>query len=218
MGDRRDTQEPSGAKAPPLTARGWATREKILDAARRVFERHGYLDVKIVDITREAGVAAGSFYTYFDSKEDTFGVLLETLRDEITSHDESVPALPDDPIEAIRRATRVYFDSYQKNVGLWRIFEQMAAMDGHFRQLRLERARFFASRNARMIKHLQASGHADPALSADAMSLVLSSMVSRTAQLMFNFGLEIDDVEELVESVVQVWVRSLGLPDGVGRA
>src|SRR5699024_10237277 len=127
--------ESPGAKRQPLTARGQGTREKILHAARRVFERKGYLDVKIIDITREAGVAAGSFYTYFESKEDTFAVLLEMLREEIVHQDESDPPLPDEPVEAIRRATRVYFDSYRKNVGLWRIFEQMAAMDGHFRQL-----------------------------------------------------------------------------------
>lgn len=213
MTERSGSPESLGAKPQPLTARGQATREKILHAARRVFERKGYLDVKIIDITREAGVAAGSFYTYFESKEDTFAVLLEMLREEIVHQDESDPPLPGDPVEAIRRATRVYFDSYRKNVGLWRIFEQMAAMDGHFRQLRLDRAAYFSARNARLIVHLQDVGYADPSVDAETMSLALSSMVSRTAQLIFNFGLHVDDIDELVESVVQVWIRSLGLTE-----
>ena len=57
------------AKTAPSTARGRRTRAALLDASRRVFERHGFVNAKISDIATEAGVAQGSFYNYFDSKE-----------------------------------------------------------------------------------------------------------------------------------------------------
>jgi len=46
------------------------TRQKIYDTAKTLFSKFGYDAVSIDDIIREAGVARGSFYVYFMSKED----------------------------------------------------------------------------------------------------------------------------------------------------
>ncbi len=46
------------------------TRQKIYEAAKSLMDKHGYDSVSIDDIVREAGVARGSFYVYFLSKED----------------------------------------------------------------------------------------------------------------------------------------------------
>lgn len=46
------------------------TRQKIYEAAKSLMDKHGYDSVSIDDIVREAGVARGSFYVYFISKED----------------------------------------------------------------------------------------------------------------------------------------------------
>lgn len=45
------------------------TKQKIYDAALVVIQQKGYANVSIGDITEAAGVAKGSFYTHFDSKE-----------------------------------------------------------------------------------------------------------------------------------------------------
>jgi AcrR family transcriptional regulator len=196
-------------KPRPLTQRGWNTRAKLLDAARRVFERDGFLDVKITDITKEAKVAAGSFYTYFDSKEEIFKELLDLNREELLHHDVQVHDT-DDPVETIRLATVGYFEAYEQNAGLMRIFDQMASMDGMFREARLERGKIFIERNARSIRRLQQAGRADPSIDPELASIALSSMVSRVAQLVFNLGYEVD-VDALAETIVQLWVRSLGI-------
>lgn len=61
----------------PVTARGEATRQKILDAAEYEFGHNGFFRASISAITRGAGVAQGTFYLYFQNKED---VLRELVR------------------------------------------------------------------------------------------------------------------------------------------
>ena len=66
-----DPAPTGGIPKPPeqLSERGRRTREALIGAARRVFERDGFIDARITDIAEEAGAAHGTFYTYFDSKE-----------------------------------------------------------------------------------------------------------------------------------------------------
>jgi TetR/AcrR family fatty acid metabolism transcriptional regulator len=45
-------------------------RRRILDAALKVFVRYGFYNAKVSEIAREAGVAHGTIYLYFKSKED----------------------------------------------------------------------------------------------------------------------------------------------------
>ena len=47
-------------------------REKILDSASRLFNRHGFNAVSIDDVMGDAGLTRGSFYTYFSSKTDLY--------------------------------------------------------------------------------------------------------------------------------------------------
>ncbi|WP_269585735.1 TetR/AcrR family transcriptional regulator [Roseibium sp. Sym1] len=60
----------------PKTARGEATRRAILAAAEKVIGAKGYNDASIGHITSEAGVAQGTFYIYFTTKEQVFSELV----------------------------------------------------------------------------------------------------------------------------------------------
>src|SRR5688500_20334525 len=53
-------------------------RERILDAAERVFARVGFFAARVSDIAREAGVADGTIYLYFKSKDDLLISLFES--------------------------------------------------------------------------------------------------------------------------------------------
>jgi AcrR family transcriptional regulator len=58
--------------AGPATGKGHTRRVELLLAARRVFERKGFVDARVADIVEEARVAQGTFYTYFDDKDAIF--------------------------------------------------------------------------------------------------------------------------------------------------
>lgn len=72
-------QSPVGVSGNELSARGRRTREKLLNAAEEVFAALGYHDASIVKITEAAGVAQGTFYNYFDSKQQIFDELIVDL-------------------------------------------------------------------------------------------------------------------------------------------
>jgi len=61
----------------PIQERGRRTREKIVAAGEKLFGRRGFYDTDAKEIAREAGVAVGSFYAYFNDKRELF---VEVLR------------------------------------------------------------------------------------------------------------------------------------------
>lgn len=63
----------------PRTERGRKTLRAILDAAAAEFGEKGFYESSIVGITTRAGVALGSFYTYFDSKDAIFRALVRDM-------------------------------------------------------------------------------------------------------------------------------------------
>jgi AcrR family transcriptional regulator len=58
-------------------------KDNIIEAALTLFEEQGYHQTKVSDIVRDAGVAQGTFYLYFQSKEDLFRSIAESCLDEI---------------------------------------------------------------------------------------------------------------------------------------
>jgi AcrR family transcriptional regulator len=80
----KDSALPSrnGAASPgkePRTARGRETLRRLLDAAAAEFGERGFHEASISGITRRAGTALGSFYTYFDSKDAIFSALVRDM-------------------------------------------------------------------------------------------------------------------------------------------
>jgi len=69
--------------ARPATARGRKTRKKLLSAAESLFGARGFHGTSVVDITRAAGVGQGTFYLYFESKEEVFRQLVRHLSQEL---------------------------------------------------------------------------------------------------------------------------------------
>ncbi|MGK2874225.1 MAG: TetR/AcrR family transcriptional regulator [Nocardioides sp.] len=209
----------SRVREQPSTARGLRTREALVAAARRVFERDGFIEARLVDITAEANCSVGTFYTYFESKEEVFTAVIQMAQDAMMHPGlPHVEDTPENTAQIVLASNRAYLEAYRHNARLMGLLEQVATIDPKFRQLRVNRALAFAERNARRIRALQDQGYADPSLDARRASLALSSMVSRTAYYMF--VLEQDwDLDETVETVTALWLNALGIPaDGSRRS
>jgi AcrR family transcriptional regulator len=180
----------------------------LVDAARTVFERVGYADARLIDITTEAGMSAGSFYTYFTNKEEILAAVLEELQEEMVHPQVERVAGAETPVRIIEAATRAYLTSYQKNARLMRLLEEVADIDDNFRKLRARRNEAFARRNARSIRNLQIRGLADPELDPRLAAGALGLMVARVAYRTFVDG-EPWEFEELVSTMTRLWANAL---------
>tara|TARA_B100000809_G_scaffold260864_1_gene308592 strand:+ start:510 stop:1172 length:663 start_codon:yes stop_codon:yes gene_type:complete len=96
-------------------------KEQILAAAQRVLREKGYDNSTISDIVKEAGVAQGTFYLYFDSKKAAVMELALKLMDEITLRLKPAmdPTLTFD--QRMRLFIHVVFDVGSENVDLCRL-------------------------------------------------------------------------------------------------
>jgi AcrR family transcriptional regulator len=122
-----------GIAAGTRKARAAETEAALKEAAKRVFGQVGYLRAKITDITAEAGRAAGSFYSHFDSKEQ----LLEALLVDILAEGDRRAAMPDhDPdftsLEAVRWHVAQYWTFVTGNSAVILALQQAAMVDERF--------------------------------------------------------------------------------------
>src|SRR6266702_6202533 len=85
-------------------------REAILRAAIRVFARHGYFNSKVAHIARAAGVADGTVYLYFKSKEEILHSIFDQNMAEAIAADRKLIENLDDPREKLRRIALLHLE------------------------------------------------------------------------------------------------------------
>ena len=98
-------------------------RDAILRAATQVFARHGYFQSQVADIARAAGVAAGTVYLYFRSKDDLLVSVFERTMKETLAEGQAVIAGVDDPKERLRRIARLHLDRMSRDRDLAVVFQ-----------------------------------------------------------------------------------------------
>jgi TetR/AcrR family transcriptional regulator, fatty acid metabolism regulator protein len=84
--------------------------QQIIEAAVRIFARKGYYNSRVSDIAREAGLAAGTIYLYFRTKDDILVTLFrEKMAHFVASLRKAIAAEPD-AVAKIRRLVQLHFE------------------------------------------------------------------------------------------------------------
>ena len=87
--------------------RGGDKRERILAAAERVFAKNGFFAARVSEIAKDAGVADGTIYLYFKSKDDLLISLFENRMKQVIAMLERVTA-GKPPVDALRAFIHAY--------------------------------------------------------------------------------------------------------------
>ncbi len=113
----------------PRTERGRRTLRAILDAAAIEFGGRGFHETSIVSITARAGVALGSFYTYFDSKDAVFRALVQDMSAQVRSAVGPVIRDAPDRLSGERAGLAAFIRFVRQHKELYRIIDEAEFVD-----------------------------------------------------------------------------------------
>ncbi len=97
--------------------------QQIIEAAVRVFARKGYYNSRVSDIAREAGIAAGTIYLYFKTKDD---ILVTLFRDKMAEFVDSLRkaiAGEADAARKVRTLVRLHFSLLERDPELAEVLQ-----------------------------------------------------------------------------------------------
>ncbi|MGC4963723.1 TetR/AcrR family transcriptional regulator [Gordonia sp. DT218] len=193
-----------------LSPRGRATRDSLLDAATRVFERVGFLDARVELIAQEADVSYGTFYRYFESKEEVFRELSTRLFTDVHLREPSAPGRT--PAERLIASNHAYYQAYRRNARMMAIVEQVATFNSEFRELRHRHRAQWIERTATAIARWQDEGRARAALDPTMAARAMAAMVDHSLYLWLVQGEDADETK-LLDTLDQMCLGALGLDD-----
>lgn len=165
---------PIARRPTPLTPD--TRREQLLHAATWVFARQGYRNAAITDIVRRAGVARGTFYLYFDSKEQVFLSIVEAFHSRVKGAFEALDlaanaARQNGPQAMLRASVRQWLEFFGTHRDATRvILREASSIDPRFEQGFADLRQAAVTRFAARFRSLQQLGlvrqSIDPELAA----------------------------------------------------
>jgi AcrR family transcriptional regulator len=199
----------------PLSARGQRTRERLLRAARTVFEERGFDGTRMGDIAEAAGVSHGTVYTWFPTKVEILHAVASSMTEAMGDW-----LRTSDDVDAARRiamANERYFAAYRSCARLLEVVQQAAVVDETFRDILVDLRRAHVDRVARAIRRMQADGLAAGDLDAHTCAAALCGMVEGFARHWLGQG-EAHDERLALATLDALWIRALGITTGTGSA
>ena len=143
---------PAGDDRPP--------GERLLSAAEELFGERSYRRTSVADICSRAGIATGSFYAHFSSKNDIFAAVVRQINADLrAAMRDAIEAAPNHQRDRERAAFRAFFQQLSKRPWMDRIVRESEFVDpGLFREYYERLARGYA----RGVRHAQLAGDVDP--------------------------------------------------------
>jgi AcrR family transcriptional regulator len=201
-------------RAAPRSRKGVQTRARLLDAAKQIFEEKGFLEARISDIAERAGLSHGAFYHYFDSKEQIFREVAETLDARLSEPMESVllaPATGGGPRDRMLLTLRRHFEAYAEEARIMGVIEEVSRYDEHVFAVRAAGNARHRDAIAGSIRGMQRRRRADTTLDPEIAAAALGSMIERFAEMWLAQKQLDADFDDVAATLATLMVNALGL-------
>jgi TetR/AcrR family fatty acid metabolism transcriptional regulator len=157
-------------------------RESILRAAIRVFARHGFFAAQVADVAREAGVASGTVYLYFRSKDDLLTSVFDRTMVEWIAEGRAAIATIQDPVERLHAIARLHLDRLGRDRDLAVVFQvELRQSTKHMEHFSATRLREYLAIIRGVIADGQAAGVLRAAVSPTVAAKVVFGALDETA-------------------------------------
>jgi len=185
----------------------------LLEAARTVFGERGYQGATVAAITREAHTAHGTFYLYFDNREDVFLQVVNDLLDELYQHSftpiEDLPSQGDAGM--LRERIAAFITAWVAHGPLWRALLEASLASARVQARWMEHRRRFHATLSERLTHfgVELGGRA---LDADTAAYALNSMLEWYALTgtVFEEPRALEASDDVIDTLTTLWMRALG--------
>jgi len=186
----------------PLRARGEQTRLRLLDAGASVLPARGYHDARVDDIVTAAGVSHGTFYRYFENKDDFFRVLAKAASSRMIDLIDRVQL--DAPPDDLRAWLHDWLAAYRADGGVISTWQEMQTNE----ELAAFSQQVAASVFTRLVRMLERRDFGNAIVDAT----TLLALIERVPYSVYT--LQFTSEDDAVESMVTAIRRGfLALPD-----
>ena len=182
---------------------------QIIEAAVRIFARKGYYHSRVSDIAREAGMAAGTIYLYFKTKDD---ILVTLFRDKMAQFVSSArKAVADEPdaVAKLRRVVRMHFEMLEGNPELAEVLQvELRQGQKFFRGASAHEISAYFALIAAVIEEGVAQGQLRPSLPVKVATKALFGAMDQMATS-WVLGKRAYRLVDTAESVADIFLRGV---------
>lgn len=182
-----------------------STKEKLFLAAKEIFSEKGFYETKVSDIVEKAGVAQGTFYIYFKSKEDIFIKLVKKLHSDLMKKLKIYSEVNIDFSDKIKNFSKDFATEVYKNKDIANIFfTQLSGSNEEFRKLFIQKISDLQNLLIEIIeKNIQ---NQDASLIAD---LIIGFHRQIFLNCIFIKNLTLEEVLEKVEKGIDIIIKGI---------
>jgi AcrR family transcriptional regulator len=191
----------------PVQDRGHRTRQKVLNAARRVLVRRGYQAARVEEITRLAQVGYGTFYKYFRNKQDVLEAVMEEVYAQLQEAGFPSQVEAAHLEDQIRCGITNYLKAYQKNREVLLALQPASLLSPRIRKFLADTREKEVQWMIRELGNLSSQGWRIGG-NLEVLSLAMLHSVETVAQEWITQRRHLK-IEELVETLCDIWIRVL---------
>ena len=201
----RDREMPLGPKAQ-------RTRAAIVDAAREVLGRQGYLATSTADIAAAAGVSLGTVYQYFRDRSDLVAELVHQQVATMLRRTDTTWRIREGP-DGLRRVLTNFVAAYVATTPMMAVWEEVAQVEPELADLRRELGRLFTAAVAAELDAAVTGGTVAADLDPTLTACALTAMVDRYCYVTYVFDppRAQPSVEVSADLLTRLWWGAIGL-------
>lgn len=156
-------------------------KAEILRCGRELFSANGFKDTNVSDITKKAGIAAGTFYLYYPSKDELFIEIYNEENIRLKREIMSALDLDGDPMAVIGEMIRLNYEGMTANPILreWYNRDVFTRIERKFREQNgLEKVDFMYASFTEVVKKWQADGKMRADIDYDMVMAIFAAIVN----------------------------------------
>lgn len=194
-----------------VTPKSRRRRLELLHAGKQAFETRGYFETRVADVVELAQVSQGTFYSYFDSKDDILRALVSTMVDGMMAQTAAPVRSTSTPFRTLQGTIEQFMASYRDNAAMIAVLEQAATANEYFREFRQSiRDRWGRRLHTLLVNHF--STHPDGVgIDLEIGSFALGGMLDDFAYGVYILGHVVDE-KAAGRTLTVLWARAAGIP------